>query len=219
MKKFDETYERLLEQHRLDESFIGSLAKAVKLPFKALGAVGKAYGKAIIDPIKNSKIGQAFSSDDKTKPSEKKKGIQAILEEIKVIIDETSRSSAKQLTFKYRSENQRFLIEHFYKKEEELVSDVAKRLMKIAKIYVSSMDFSSMVDNNPDLIKNAIKTVTSDEKWKQENKDVKVNENEILSEIKKILKAQISRANTKIKFDDKLVWLYLLAPSTQIIGT
>ena len=89
--------------------------------------------------------------------------------------------------------------------------------MQFAKQSVSTMDFSSMVDSSQNLIKSAIKTLTSDKKWKQQNPDVKVNENEILAEIKKILKAQISRANTKVKFEDKLVWLYLLAPSTHKI--
>jgi hypothetical protein len=89
--------------------------------------------------------------------------------------------------------------------------------MRLAKQAVAGMDFSSMVDSNQNLIKSSIKTLTSDEDWKKENPDAKVDENQILSELKRILKSQISRANTKVKFEDKLLWLYLLAPSTHII--
>lgn len=217
MKKFDETYERLLEQYRLDESFFGDLGKKLwnmaKAPFKA-------YKDAIKTAVMDNPIGRAFSDlqqKDKTKSAENAKGLQGIINEIKGIIDETAKSSTKQITFRNLndSKEEKFTIDDFFKNDKEL--DVKAPMMQFSKQCVSTMDFSSMVDSSQNLIKSAIKTLTSDKEWKQQNPDVKVNENEILAEIKKILKAQISRANTKVKFEDKLVWLYLLAPSTHKI--
>lgn len=212
MRKFDETYEKLMEQYRLDESFLGTLGNMVMAPLKA-------YKDAIVGAFKSTKIGQAFTElqgKNKSQPAEKAKGMQNIINEIKVILDETAKSSTKQITFRSKaSKEEKFTIDDFFKNEKEL--DVKAPMMQVAKQSVASMDFSSMVDSSQNLIKSAIKTLTSDKEWKQENPDVKVNENEILSEIKKILKAQISRANTKVKFEDKLVWLYLLAPSTHKI--
>jgi HSP90 family molecular chaperone len=238
MRKFDETYERLLEQYRLDESFFGDIGRKLwnmaKAPFKA-------YKDAIKTAVMDNPIGRAFSDlqgKDKTKPSKNAKGLEGIIDQIKGIIDETAKSSTKQITFKNlkNKTEEKFTIDDFFKAEKQLDSNqktsipnntkagaqkpqpqvLGKRsqTMQFAKQSVSTMDFSSMVDSSQNLIKSAIKTLTSDKKWKQQNPDVKVNENEILAEIKKILKAQISRANTKVKFEDKLVWLYLLAPST-----
>ena len=212
MKKFDETYEKLMEQYRLDESFLGTLGNMVMAPLKA-------YKDAIVGAFKDTAIGRAFSelrAKGKSQPAEKAKGMQNIINEIKGIIDETAKSSTKQITFRSKdSKEEKFTIDDFFKNEKEL--DVKAPMMQVAKQSVASMDFSSMVDSSQNLIKSAIKTLTSDKEWKQENPDVKVNENEILAEIKKILKAQISRANTKVKFEDKLLWLYLLAPSTHKI--
>ena len=89
--------------------------------------------------------------------------------------------------------------------------------MDFAKETVSTVDFSSLVDSKQNLIKSSIKEVISSEEWKQENPDVKIDENEAIKQIKNILKSEISRANTKVKFDDKITWLYLLAPSTHQI--
>lgn len=217
MRKFDETYERLLEQYRLDESFFGDIGRKLwnmaKAPFKA-------YKDAIKTAVLDNPIGRAFSDlqqKDKTKPAENAKSLQGIIDQIKGIIDETAKSSTKQITFRSLkdSKEEKFTIDNFFENYKE--SDVKAPMMQFSKQCVSTMDFSSMVDSRQNLIKSAIKTLTSDKEWKQQNPDVKVNENEILAEIKKILKAQISRANTKVKFEDKLVWLYLLAPSTHKI--
>ncbi len=228
MKKFDETYERLLEQYRLDESFLGTLGKLAFSPIKA-------YYNAVKGALQSTKIGQAFTElgGKNKKPSEKLKGVQGIINEIKGIIDETAKSSTKQITFKSKRDGSKemFNIDDFFAKEKELDTStpspsaspqpavVGKRveIMRLAKQAVAGMDFSSMVDSNQNLIKSAIKTLTSDEDWKEENPDAKVDENQILSELKRMLKSQISRANTKVKFEDKLLWLYLLAPSTHII--
>lgn len=213
MKKFDETYEKLIEKHRLDESFLGTLGNLALAPLKA-------YKDAVKTAVMDNPIGRAFSDlqqKDKTKPAENAKSLQGIINEIKGIIDETAKSSTKQITFRSLtdSKEEKFTIDDFFKNDKEL--DVKAPMMQFSKQCVSTMDFSSMVDSSQNLIKSAIKTLTSDKEWKQQNPDVKVNENEILAEIKKILKAQISRANTKVKFEDKLVWLYLLAPSTHKI--
>lgn len=213
MKKFDEIYERLIEQHRLDESFLGTLGNLALAPLKA-------YKDAVKTAVMDNRIGRAFSDlqqKDKTKPAENAKSLQGIIDQIKGIIDETAKSSTKQITFRSLkdSKEEKFTIDNFFENYKE--SDVKAPMMQFSKQCVSTMDFSSMVDSSQNLIKSAIKTLTSDKEWKQQNPDVKVNENEILAEIKKILKAQISRANTKVKFEDKLVWLYLLAPSTHKI--
>jgi len=213
MKKFDETYEKLIEKHRLDESFLGTLGNLALAPLKA-------YKDAVKTAVMDNPIGRTFSDlqqKDKTKPAENAKSLQGIINEIKGIIDETAKSSTKQITFRSLtdSKEEKFTIDDFFKNDKEL--DVKAPMMQFSKQCVSTMDFSSMVDSSQNLIKSAIKTLTSDKEWKQQNPDVKVNENEILAEIKKILKAQISRANTKVKFEDKLVWLYLLAPSTHKI--
>jgi len=248
MKKFDEAYERLMEQYKLDESFLGTLGNLIMSPLKA-------YKDAIVAGFKDTAIGRAFSElqNKIKKPSEKLKGVLAIINEIKRIIDETAKSSTKQITFKSKTDGsrERFNINDFFSNKKELNPStstpstsgststpspsgststpspsgsstpavVGKRveIMKLAKQAVASMDFSYMVDSNQNLIKSAIKTLKSDKEWKQENPDVKVDENQILTEIKRILKSQISRANTKVKFEDKLLWLYLLASSTETI--
>lgn len=214
MKKFDETYERLLEQYRLDESFLGALGNLAMKPLKALAAVGKAYGKAIIDPFKNSKIGQAFGSEEEKKPSKKLQGVKGLLSEIIPILDKTEKHSTKKFKFKNLSARKEefFSINDFYLNERKLGTKVD--MMDFAKETVSTMDFSSLVDSKQNLIKSSIKEVIASEEWKQENPNVKIDENEAIKQIKNILKSEISRANTKVKFDDKLNWLYLLAPST-----
>lgn len=248
MKKFDEAYEKLIKRYSLNESFLGTLGNLAMAPLKA-------YKDAIVNPFKQSVIGQAFSElqGKNQKPSEKLKGVQAIINEIKGIIDETAKSSTKQITFKSKTDGsrERFNINDFFSNKKELNPStstpstsgststpspsgststpspsgsstpavVGKRveIMRLAKQAVASMDFSYMVDSNQNLIKSAIKTLSSDKEWKQENPDVKIDENQILTEIKRILKSQISRANTKVKFEDKLLWLYLLASSTETI--
>jgi len=228
MKKFDETYERLLEQYRLDESFFGTLGNLAMAPLKA-------YKDSVVGAFKDTAIGRAFGElqGKNKKPSEKLKGIQGIINEIKGIIYKTAKSSTKQITFKSKRDGSKkmFNIDDFSANEKKLDTStpspsaspqpavVGKRveIMRLAKQAVAGMDFSSMVDSNQNLIKSAIKTLTSDEDWKEENPDAKVDENQLLSELKRMLKSQISRANTKVKFEDKLIWLYLLAPSTHII--
>jgi hypothetical protein len=240
MKKFDEAYEKLMEQYKLDESFFGDMGRKLwnmaKAPFKA-------YKDAFKTAVMDNPIGRSFSELEgkNQKPSEKLKGVQAIINEIKGIIDETAKSSTKQITFKSKADGskERFNIDDFFSNEKELDTStpspsatstpspsgsptpavVGKRveIMRLAKQAVAGMDFSYMVDSNQNLIKSAIKTLSSDKEWKQENPDVKIDENQILTEIKRILKSQISRANTKVKFEDKLLWLYLLASSTETI--
>lgn len=249
MKKFDEAYERLMEQYKLDESFLGTLGNLIMSPLKA-------YKDAIVAGFKDTAIGRAFSElqNKIKKPSEILKGVQAIINEIKGIIDETAKSSTKQITFKSKTDGsrERFNLDDFFSNEKELnpststpstsgststpspsgststpspsgststpaVGEKRGQIMQLAKQAVASMDFSYMVDSNQNLIKSAIKTLKSDKEWKQENPDVKIDENQILTEIKRILKSQISRANTKVKFEDKLLWLYLLASSTETI--
>jgi hypothetical protein len=217
MRKFDETYERLIEQHRLDESFLGTLGNLAMKPLKVLGAIGKAYGKAIFDPIKNSKIGQAFGSEEEKKPSEKLKGVMGLLSEIIPILDKTEKHSTKKFKFKNlsASKEELFSINDFYLKGKKL--GTKEDMMNFAKETVSTMDFSSLVDSKQNLIKSSIKEVIASKEWKQENPNVKIDENETIKQIKNILKSEISRANTKVKFNDKLTWLYLLAPSTHQI--
>lgn len=209
MRKFDETYERLIEQHRLDESFLGTLGNLALAPLKA-------YKDAVAGAFKSTKIGQAFTElqgKDK-KPSKKLKGVKGLLSEIIPILDKTEKHSTKKFKFKNLSARKEefFSINDFYLNERKLGTKVD--MMDFAKETVSTMDFSSLVDSKQNLIKSSIKEVIASEEWKQENPDVKIDENEAIKQIKNILKSEISRANTKVKFDDKLTWLYLLAPST-----
>jgi hypothetical protein len=182
-------------------------------PLKAVGAIGKAYANAILDPIKNSKIGQAFGSGE-GKPSEKLKVVMELISEIIPILDKTEKHSTKKFKFKRLSDGRQemFSINDFHLSETKLRTKVD--MMDFAKETISNMDFSSLVDSKQNLIKSSIKEVISSKEWKQENPNVKIDENETIKQIKNILKSQISRANTKVKFDDKLNWLYLLAPST-----
>jgi hypothetical protein len=217
MRKFDKTYERLLEQYRLDESLLGNLGKAVMFPLKAVGAIGKAYGNAIANVVKGTKIGQAFGSGE-GKPSEKLKVVMELVSEIIPILDKTEKHSTKKFKFKRLSDGKQemFSINDFYLSETRL-GRTKLDMMNFAKETISNMDFSSLVDSKQNLIKSSIKEVISSKEWKQENQNVKIDENETIKQIKNILKSQTSRANTKVKFEDKLNWLYLLAPSTHII--
>lgn len=209
MRKFDETYEKLMEQYRLDESFLGTLGNMVMAPLKA-------YKDAIVGAFKSTKIGQAFTElqGKNKKPSEKLKGVMGLLSEIIPILDKTEKHSTKKFKFKNLSARKEefFSINDFYLDEKKLGTKVD--MMDFAKETVSTVDFSSLVDSKQNLIKSSIKEVIASEEWKQENPDVKIDENEAIKQIKNILKSEISRANTKVKFDDKLTWLYLLAPST-----
>ena len=211
MKKFDETYERLLEQYRLDESFFGDIGRKLwnmaKAPFKA-------YKDAVVGAFKDTKIGQAFTELQGKNKKPKLKGVMGLLSEIIPILDKTEKHSTKKFKFKNLSARKEefFSINDFYLNESKLGTKVD--MMDFAKQTISTMDFSSLVDSKQNLIKSSIKEVISSEDWKQENPNVKIDENEAIKQIKNILKSEISRANTKVKFDDKLNWLYLLAPST-----